>query len=235
MRSHLKLYSAIEWLAVTWNENSKKTDCVPVQDARRRPGRCRQAPRANGYDASGDRTRTVSAHKKTPPERMGFLSHSDTTHFVAGGLSPVVSTLCVSVTVAEPSGVVTVVSVFLVSAFLSQPTENTVARLKTMQSTKKRFMMRDSFNSLVIQHAQTIWFVLSAYDLRCSRRAIYSSFRKKPENWQAIETELANDFPIHVVCAWMGNAEAVAKSHYLHMTDDYFERDDHAPVPVNKR
>jgi hypothetical protein len=36
MRSHLKLYSAIEWLAITRNGNSKKTDCAPVRDAWRR-------------------------------------------------------------------------------------------------------------------------------------------------------------------------------------------------------
>jgi integrase len=38
------------------------------------------------------------------------------------------------------------------------------------------------------------------------------------------ETELANDFPIHVVCEWLGNTEAVARKHYLQMTDEYFDR-----------
>jgi integrase len=37
------------------------------------------------------------------------------------------------------------------------------------------------------------------------------------------ETELAEQFPIHVVCAWMGNSKAVATKHYLQVTDGHFE------------
>lgn len=29
------------------------------------------------------------------------------------------------------------------------------------------------------------------------------------------ETELMESFPAHVVCAWIGNSEAVARKHYL--------------------
>src|SRR5690349_5940094 len=29
------------------------------------------------------------------------------------------------------------------------------------------------------------------------------------------QTELSEDFPAHVVCAWLGNSEDVAKDHYL--------------------
>ncbi|MGB7158217.1 MAG: tyrosine-type recombinase/integrase [Tepidisphaeraceae bacterium] len=36
------------------------------------------------------------------------------------------------------------------------------------------------------------------------------------------ETELAEVYPIHVVCAWIGNSEAVAKRHYLQITDAHF-------------
>jgi integrase len=36
------------------------------------------------------------------------------------------------------------------------------------------------------------------------------------------QTELAERFPIHVVCAWLGNSVAVAKEHYLQVTDDHF-------------
>ena len=32
------------------------------------------------------------------------------------------------------------------------------------------------------------------------------------------ETELAAEFPIHVVCEWLGNSKAVAKKHYLRVT-----------------
>jgi integrase len=37
------------------------------------------------------------------------------------------------------------------------------------------------------------------------------------------ETELAETFPIHVVCSWIGNSEAVAAKHYLQTTDAHFE------------
>jgi len=38
------------------------------------------------------------------------------------------------------------------------------------------------------------------------------------------ETELAEDHPIHVVCAWIGNSQAVAAKHYLQVRDEDFER-----------
>lgn len=37
------------------------------------------------------------------------------------------------------------------------------------------------------------------------------------------ETELANSFPIHVVCSWLGNSVRVAGKHYLQVTDEHFE------------
>jgi hypothetical protein len=36
------------------------------------------------------------------------------------------------------------------------------------------------------------------------------------------ETELAESFPMHVVCAWIGNSEPIAARHYLQVTDDHF-------------
>jgi integrase len=36
------------------------------------------------------------------------------------------------------------------------------------------------------------------------------------------ETDLAARFPIHVVCAWIGNSVSVAMKHYLQVTDDHF-------------
>jgi integrase len=43
------------------------------------------------------------------------------------------------------------------------------------------------------------------------------------------ETELAETFPIKAVCQWLGNSEAVAKRHYLQVTDEHFARAaDHA-------
>jgi len=37
------------------------------------------------------------------------------------------------------------------------------------------------------------------------------------------ETELARMYPTHLVCAWIGNSEVVAREHYLQITDDDFE------------
>ena len=36
------------------------------------------------------------------------------------------------------------------------------------------------------------------------------------------ETELAEQFPSHVVCEWIGHSQAVATKHYLQTTDDHF-------------
>lgn len=44
------------------------------------------------------------------------------------------------------------------------------------------------------------------------------------------ETELSEEFPIHVVCAWMGNTPKVAAKHYLQVTREHFDK---ARAPVN--
>ena len=38
------------------------------------------------------------------------------------------------------------------------------------------------------------------------------------------ETELANSYPIQAVVQWMGNTEAVAREHYLQVTEELFNR-----------
>ena len=38
------------------------------------------------------------------------------------------------------------------------------------------------------------------------------------------ETELAAQFPLHVVCAWIGNSALVAQKHYLQVTESDFVR-----------
>lgn len=37
------------------------------------------------------------------------------------------------------------------------------------------------------------------------------------------QTDLASRFPIHVVCEWLGNTEAIAQEHYLKVTDADFD------------
>jgi hypothetical protein len=38
------------------------------------------------------------------------------------------------------------------------------------------------------------------------------------------QTELSEHFPSHVVCAWLGNSEEVAKKHYLQVTQAHVEK-----------
>jgi hypothetical protein len=38
------------------------------------------------------------------------------------------------------------------------------------------------------------------------------------------ETELAERFPVHVVCEWIGNSQPVAVKHYLQITEEHFAR-----------
>lgn len=41
------------------------------------------------------------------------------------------------------------------------------------------------------------------------------------------QTELAEHFPAHAVCQWIGNSLAVAREHYLQVTDEHFEKAAH--------
>ena len=60
---------------------------------------------------------------------------------------------------------------------------------------------------------------------RIVRKAGLEPWPKPFQNLRSTrETELAETFPIHVVCAWIGNSESVAKKHYLQVTDDHFNR-----------
>jgi integrase len=38
------------------------------------------------------------------------------------------------------------------------------------------------------------------------------------------QTELTETWPAHVVCAWIGNSEVVARDHYLQITDEHFAK-----------
>ena len=38
------------------------------------------------------------------------------------------------------------------------------------------------------------------------------------------ETELTEQFPLHVVCGWIGNSALIAARHYLQVTDDHFAK-----------
>ena len=61
--------------------------------------------------------------------------------------------------------------------------------------------------------------------LRILRRAGLTPW---PRLWQNLrssrETELAAEYPVHVVCAWIGNSAPIAARHYLQVTEADFRR-----------
>lgn len=60
---------------------------------------------------------------------------------------------------------------------------------------------------------------------RIIRRAGLEPWPKAFQNLRSTrETELAEEYPIHVVCKWIGNTQAVAATHYLQTTDEHFAR-----------
>jgi hypothetical protein len=59
--------------------------------------------------------------------------------------------------------------------------------------------------------------------MRIIRRAGLTPWPKLFHNLRASrETELAAEYPTHVVCAWIGNTERIAAKHYRQVTDDDF-------------
>lgn len=60
---------------------------------------------------------------------------------------------------------------------------------------------------------------------RIVKRAKLKQWPKLFQNLRSSrQTELEELFPTHVVCAWLGNSESVAKRHYLQVHDEHFER-----------
>jgi hypothetical protein len=61
--------------------------------------------------------------------------------------------------------------------------------------------------------------------LRIIRRAGVVPWPKLFHNLRASrETDLAAVYPLHVVCAWIGNSTLVAQKHYLQTTEEDFRR-----------
>lgn len=58
---------------------------------------------------------------------------------------------------------------------------------------------------------------------RIIKRAGVAPWPKLTHNLRAsCQTDLANRFPAHVVCGWLGNSEAVAQKHYLQTTEEHY-------------
>ena len=66
---------------------------------------------------------------------------------------------------------------------------------------------------------------------RIIRRAGLEPWVKPFQNLRSTrETELAEEYPMHVVCAWIGNSQPVAAKHYLQVTDEHFAKAVQNPV-----
>ncbi|MBN1124561.1 MAG: site-specific integrase [Sedimentisphaerales bacterium] len=64
---------------------------------------------------------------------------------------------------------------------------------------------------------------------RILRRAHIETWPKLFQNLRSTrETELCEIYPVHVVCAWIGNSIPIAMKNYLQVTDDHFEQAIHA-------
>ncbi|HHH76270.1 MAG TPA: integrase [Phycisphaerae bacterium] len=66
---------------------------------------------------------------------------------------------------------------------------------------------------------------------RIIRRAGLEPWPKLFQNLRSTrETELAEEYPVQVVCEWIGNSPAVAAKHYLQVTDDHYKKAVQNPV-----
>src|SRR5262249_51540416 len=60
---------------------------------------------------------------------------------------------------------------------------------------------------------------------RIIRRAGLTPWPKPFHNLRATrQTELAERYPIHVVCSWLGNSPTIAREHYLQVTEEHYTR-----------
>jgi len=60
---------------------------------------------------------------------------------------------------------------------------------------------------------------------RAIRRAGVEPWPRLWHNMRATrQTELEDQFPSHVVCAWLGNSKPIAAKHYLQVTDTHFRK-----------
>jgi hypothetical protein len=60
---------------------------------------------------------------------------------------------------------------------------------------------------------------------KITQRAGVAPWGKPFQNMRSTrQTELAETFPQHVVCKWIGNSQAVANKHYLRPTEEHFRQ-----------
>jgi integrase len=78
---------------------------------------------------------------------------------------------------------------------------------------------------LVFRHHSGSTMNLRTQFLRILKRAGIEPWPKLFQNLRSTrQTELAEKFPAHVVCAWMGNSMEVAEGHYLQVLDQHIQK-----------
>ncbi len=86
------------------------------------------------------------------------------------------------------------------------------------------YELADDGTEFVIHRYRDTKANLRTYLRRIVERAGLRPWPKLFQNMRSTrQTELSEHFPAHVVCAWMGNSEDVAREHYLQVTDAHFE------------
>jgi len=77
----------------------------------------------------------------------------------------------------------------------------------------------------VIERYRDAGVNLRTHLLRIIKRAGLEPWPKLFHNLRASrETELAEQYPIHVVCKWLGHAAGIAQKHYLQVREEYFQQ-----------
>ena len=81
------------------------------------------------------------------------------------------------------------------------------------------------------QHGKNPGQMYRKYVVRAIAQAGLKPWPKLFQNCRSTrETELAEQYPVQVVCAWIGNSPQVAARHYLQVTDDHYEKAVQNPV-----
>tara|TARA_B100000029_G_scaffold299837_1_gene292770 strand:- start:484 stop:1098 length:615 start_codon:yes stop_codon:yes gene_type:complete len=87
------------------------------------------------------------------------------------------------------------------------------------------FDLADTGSEFVITRYRSTNANLRTQLLRIIGRAGVQPWPKLFQNLRSTrETELADNFPMHVVCQWIGNSQPIAAKHYLQVTDDHFSK-----------
>jgi len=96
---------------------------------------------------------------------------------------------------------------------------------------RDRFAEAEPGTEYVIRRYRDTNVNLRTQFTRILKRAGLTPWPKLFQNLRSTrETELTEQFPVHVVCKWIGNSQAVAAKHYLQVTDEHFTEAVQNPV-----